>query len=277
MEATIAGAPAWILALDRDPGGAAALQRWAARHLEAAILAHVSAPCPRAVGETPEGYGAIPTGGVHLFVYAPIEGDVRRALAPFGLTPSELSGPRWDEVRAALREAVPDAPLVATYSARVVARPALRSLHDALVADTEEVWGAAPGQPAARLLHVAHDLLGREHDADLAGLDAVEALIVDRTPGVLRWLPPLVLQALADLVGAVALRTLGSRVEWAECAPEPDGFTPPPLLRLTTRRAPEPVHLPIAHHLVRWCVMPLLAGEQAAPLSAWLADEVTGA
>jgi hypothetical protein len=31
--------------------------------------------------------------------------------------------------------------------------------------------------------------------------------------------------------------------------------------------------VPIGHHLVRWCVMPLEAGEAIPPLSAWLRDQ----
>lgn len=274
MEASIAGAPAWVFGLDRDPGGAAGLQRWAAHHLEAALVARAAEPAPAVRGDHPEGYGVPPTGGLHLFLYASIAGNLSAALRPFGLVQSALSGPRWDEVRKGFGEAIAAPVPVATFSAKVQMKPELARIHAALVADTGEPWGTEPGRPAARLLHLAADLLGTPLRADRAGLDAVEELVVDDAPEVLRWLPPLVLQALADLVGLVVEQDLQAPVEWAECAPEPDGYTPPPLFRLRTRRAEEPVHLPIAQHLVRWCVMPLRRGEVTVPLSAWLTDEI---
>lgn len=274
LEASIAGAPAWVLGLDRDPGGAAGLQRWAAQHIETAILARMAAPGPHVLGEDPTGYGEAPTGGLHLFLYADVAGNLARALQPFGLVPSELSGPRWDEVRTALAEGVGSTAPRATFTARVRQRPELPALHRALIEDTLEPWGAAPGRPASRLLHLVDDLTGTSVEPDAEGLDLVESLLVDPTTDVIRWMPPLLLQALADLVGVVAQEALRVPVQWAECAPEPDGYTPPPLLRLETRRETEPVHLPIAEHLVRWCVMPLQKGEQPVPLSAWLADLV---
>jgi len=282
LEAQIGGKKAWIIALDEPLSGAALLRKRVQEILEGALVAAVSAPAPQVRGDDAKSYGEPPTGGVHLFLYREVPGDLARAVLPFGLAPSALSGPRWDEIRTTLAASFAgmERP-VATFTAQVAVEAALGPAHAALVADTLEPWGASPGQPAERLVHLAEDLgvhgvdagLRNGVDADLAGLDAIEKLFVSRRANVLRWIPPLVLQAMADFIGVIA-QGMGSKVEWAECMPEPDGYTPPPLFRLTTAHAAAPIHLPIALHLVQWCVMPVLPGETLPPLSAWLADQV---
>jgi hypothetical protein len=82
-----------------------------------------------------------------------------------------------------------------------------------------------------------------------------------------RLLPPLVFQAAADLVAAVACLACAVPIEWALFEPDADG-APPPLVR--ARLPSGTVHVPIGLELLRWWVMPLLPGEEPAPLSGWV-------
>jgi hypothetical protein len=113
--------------------------------------------------------------------------------------------------------------------------------------------------------------MGEETSATLEALDRLEASIVSREVGVIRWIPPSLLQAACDLVGAIAAQEIGLPVQWAHCEADEQGIAPPPLLRVDAGE--DLVHIPIALHLLRWWVMPLREGEEPSPLSAWIRDQ----
>jgi hypothetical protein len=91
---------------------------------------------------------------------------------------------------------------------------------------------------------------------------------------VVRLLPPLVFQALCDAVAVVAARALGKPIQWAESAPEEDGFVPPPLVR--AKLSEGWVHVPVGLHLLRWCVMPLRRNERPESIVEWTVFQFGG-
>jgi hypothetical protein len=135
----------------------------------------------------------------------------------------------------------------------------------------DEVWGAAPGSPSGVLAELWRRLFSDEITPDPEGLRMVEALLVRREEGVVRWMPPLLYQAFCDLVGVVTVAAFGEPVQWAVCAPEPDGFAPPPVFRIDGPSGQ--VHVPIGLHVLRWCIMPRLPGEDIPPFTDWLVSQ----
>lgn len=277
LVADVGGAPHWVSTLEQDPGGLRVIHEQLARFFEGALLHALARPRP----DESEARAAlsVPLGGLHLLHYAPIERSVAPAVRAFGLRPSTPSGARWDEIARAFHQLAGRAPRPwrEAFSAEVtvdttVPAAELALAHQALVEETGDVWGAEPGAHARRLLDLAERVGGTKLDLDLAGLDAIEAMFVPRTPGALRWVFPMFFQGIADLVGVLASHLYKTRLGWAVGEEEPDGFVPPPAFEVQPKKGGTYV-VPIGHHLVRWCVMPLEAGEAIPPLSAWLRDQ----
>ncbi|MFO0723017.1 MAG: hypothetical protein U1E65_04470 [Myxococcota bacterium] len=272
FDATVGSQRVWVIALGDDPGGVEGAHYRVAHILEAALLRTMSTPWTLPEVVAPE--------QVHLFQLVPIEGDLGRAVSAFGFGESILSGPRWEEILRAIPRSEASPPLETkglprAWSARVkrgASAPMVEELERRIRAETKDFWGEEPGAPAARLLKHAGALLGRTLAADTAGLDALESLLVSVDRGVFRWIPPLVLQAVADLVGVLAHQDHGAEPAWSFSEPEEDGFVPPPVLRVGD--GTEEVHVPILLHLVRWWVMPLGQREETPPpLSEWVGDQ----
>ena len=157
-----------------------------------------------------------------------------------------------------------------SFEAQVLGRrdPKLLALAEKLTTSLQgQAWGARPGEPWQHLAA----LMGEETSATLEALDRLEASIVSREVGVIRWIPPSLLQAACDLIGAIAAQEIGLPVQWAHCEADEQGIAPPPLLRVDAGE--DLVHIPIALHLLRWWVMPLREGEEPSPLSAWIRDQ----
>lgn len=256
---------ALVLACFADPGGARALHAALRTRIEAALLAELSAPADG--GELPEPVA------LRLVVFPEIDG-LDGAVRAFGLAPGDAS--RFREALSHLRgEAqandleAPDSP--ASLLEVGVARDArLLDLDRGLRERTGgERWGEEPGRPWRRLAA----LIGEDDRPTLDGLRRVEAALVARRTGELRWLPPLVFQALADLVAAAAAVDVGAPIEWAVCEPGDDGLAPPPLVRARTRRGI--VHLPLGLTLLRWWVMPLSPGERVDSIADWLGEQLS--
>jgi hypothetical protein len=56
------------------------------------------------------------------------------------------------------------------------------------------------------------------------------------------------------------------------CEPDPEtGLSPPPVLRV--QRAGDTFHVPLAEHVLRWCVMPVRPDEGVPTLGAWAEHE----
>jgi hypothetical protein len=265
------------LAVWEAPGSAPALHQALRTRLEAALLATLSRPATDHREDDAWAW-------LRLAAFDRIPSDHLPALAPFALREvSDLHGGGWRRTLAHVRHEkstvereLPEDPVTAFQAP--IALPAgppgerLRAWEAALAAETgEELWGEQPGAPFRRLAQLMESAgLGRPN-ADPAGLHALEAAIVQREAGVIRWIPPLVFQALCDAVAVVASVHHGAPVQWACCEPGPDDLASPPLLRAA--RDGSHVHIPVGLALLRWCIMPLKEGESPDTLAAWVADQ----
>lgn len=260
------------------PANATALRRDLGQRIEAALLALLS----RTVDDVSEEGERRPSRIRVLFFEAPGP-DTEAALAPFGLAQVAYDpvamAPTMSHVRGeALRCGAPSPDAPAAVFEVAVALPdaergeTLASVELALreaVAGT--VWGASPGS----FFRALSTVLVARGEAPLAasteGIDRIELLAGQFVPKRIRWIPPMVFQALCDAVGVVASREFGRKVDWASCEPDDDGLAPPPLLRA---KLPDGVvHVPIAEHVLRWSMMPLADGEIPPPLGDWAADQ----
>jgi hypothetical protein len=208
--------------------------------------------------------------------------DPAAALAPFGLEPVKLGLPDSAQILALARreartlaEPVPQDDPVAAYRvrARGAADPRAARLHEALVEyGPEGTFGREPGLFA----RTAADWLATQAAFEgvaptRAGIERLESLVLARGAGSLRWIEPLVFQALCDLVAVLAASQPHLHVEWGVSEPDDDGIAPPPVLRVT--RDDETFHVPLGEHVLRWCVMPLRIGEDVPTLGAWAEHE----
>ena len=268
----------------RNPGGARSLHAGLQPRIEGALLSELSRP-PEELREL----GARRTlRYLRLSAYEELGESAGEVLALFGLRRVEaqdlIDKQGWREASAHLRSEaqrtgheIPDQP-VAGYEASIQLPEG--DLGDGLVALeaalrghlTSGRFGAPPGAFAAALLALASESLGvGTLRADSDSLRALEDRIIQVGPGPIRYLPPLVFQSLADLIGVIASQEFGRRVEWAPSEPDALGLFAPPLVRAALDDGW--VHLPLGVHLLRWCVMPLREGEVPAPLTDWVLDQ----
>jgi hypothetical protein len=136
----------------------------------------------------------------------------------------------------------------------------LRSVGD------EAMFGVTPGALARQVASA----LG----VDAVDLDGLGAALVPDVRERVRWVEPMLFQALCDAAGVHAARALGLPVQWAVSEPDEDGLAPPPLLR--TSGPAGDVHVPVGLELLRWCVMPLREGETVPTLREWCRDRFAG-
>ncbi|MEM1418683.1 MAG: hypothetical protein AAGH15_27560, partial [Myxococcota bacterium] len=262
------------LVLGAAPGGAAPPHAALRPLVEAALLVELSRPASHASVGAPA--------ALRLYAVADVP-RLDEPVAAFGLPRDEVPTLGDEAMRALRGEASgsgrepPEAPL-ATYSAPIALppKPSAHAIEERLRKTFgDAVFGAPPGELFARL----NQALEQEGLAPLApvatSLDPLEALLGPQPVGPLRWIPPLFFQALADAIAVIATQEFGRKVQWAECGADEDGVAPPPLVRTRSRdgSAASWEHVPLGLHLLRWCVMPLQAGEQIPPLSEWMLDQ----
>lgn len=262
----------------KDPGGAARLRRDLGNAIESALLALLSRPATTIAEE-----GERMPSRLRVLCFDTIEGPVAPALAPFGLAPVAYSAaalaPTMSLVRgeaARCGAVMPDAP-VAVWEVPVclpdAARGAEVSRLELVIRDQvgEHVWGQTPGEFFRALSSAFTNGGDRPLTLSLESLDRIEGAIGQLAPGRIRWIPPMVFQALADTIGVIASKEFGRSVDWALCEPDDGGLSQPPLLRA---KLPDGVvHIPIGEHLLRWSMMPLAPGEVPPPLSEWTLDQ----
>jgi hypothetical protein len=246
--------------------------------VEAALLSELCAPR----SSMTESYTRLSELTLLMFEAQPF--DAAAALAPFALERVKLELPDSAQILAlARREArtladqaqpLPDEPVSAYRVRAYPARDPLSArLHEALrLYGPEGAFGREPG----RLARTAADWLATQASFDgvaptRAGIERLESLVLAGSPGTLRWLEPLVFQALCDLVAVYAAAQPHLRVEWGVSEPDAEGITPPPVLRVT--RDDETFHVPLGEHILRWCVMPVRVGEEVPSLGAWAEHE----
>lgn len=236
-----------------------------ARVVEATLLAELS----RAPSDLHED-GARRVGSLRLVAYAPID---PAAVARYGLVPA-TADESWQEALAHVRGEAsaagrePPETEPALFQASFTEPPkelaalerGLRSVGD------EAMFGATPGALARQV--------GSSLSVDPVDIDALGAALVPDVRDRMRWIEPMLFQALCDAAGVHAARALGLPVQWAISEPDEEGMAPPPLLR--ARGSAGDVHVPVGLELLRWCVMPLREGESVPPLSAWCRDRFAG-
>jgi hypothetical protein len=244
--------------------------------VEAALLSELSRP----VEELRE--RASPLRGLELYAFAPQPFDATPALATFGLTKAPLEGAEPRRTIALLRrecqliDGLPGDEPVARYSATLSPSDHTLSkpLADSLLERAGGAFGVEPGALARELCGWL-DANGYPGVAPTrAGIERLEALIHHTRPFVIRWIEPLVFQALCDLIAVAALTTWKQGVEWGVCEADPDSLvTPPPVLRVNKER--DTFHVPLGEHVLRWCIMPTRVGEDIPSLGSWAEHEFT--
>jgi hypothetical protein len=268
----------WVFTCWEDPGGARALHAQLQPLVEATLLSHLSQPA--SVDEaklTPD------LRRLRLYCFSPIDGPLTQAVQPFGFAPSRYQPEQHVARMAALAEEAkrmgqrmpmsPHSVWVADVNppgARLL--DLQRGLRASLSADT---WGQHPGKPSHALAQEVARVFGdttRPITPNLRGLHTLEGLLVSKTPGRVRWLPPLVFQALCDFIGVVMVSEWGYDLQWAVCEQDAIGLYPPPHFRIIPSDPDvQPEHFLVGQQVLQWCMMPILVGEQIPPLSEWLA------
>ena len=230
--------------------------------IEATLLAELSR-CPSDLQEDE----LRRVGSLRLVSYAPLEAAY---LERYGLHPV-ASDEGWrealahvrGEASAAGREPPEEQPTL--YRASFAEPPEMlaRLERGIRAVGDDAIFGATPGALARRV--------GASLELPPSDLDGIAAALVPALTDIVRWVEPMLFQALCDVAGVHAARDLGLPVQWAVSEPDEEGLAPPPLLRTRSGTTGD-VHVPVALELLRWCVMPLRRGETVPPLSAWCRD-----
>jgi hypothetical protein len=245
--------------------------------VEAALLAELSRPAGELVEDDSQ------LAGLELYTFVESPPALIHALTPFALEPASLDHPSSRSPLALLRheaQRVDPAPrdeasaryrAPFTRSVHPLAAPLARKLRESAPKDP---WGVRPGV-LARLCADQLDALGYPGvEPTRAGIERLEAVVVAQQHGALRWMEPLLFQALCDLVAVAATVTFGRPVQWGVCELDPDTqLAPPPLLLV--ERDGDSFHVPLGEHVLRWCVMPTALGEDIPSLGAWAEHEFT--
>lgn len=267
----------WVLALWSDPGSARALHEEVKKLVEATLLAALCRPA-----NTGEALDNPPT-GIRLLAFSSVSGNMQQALQAFGFQ-LEKTLPWPEERLTVLRNEgieagwqVPEQPLSNWFAP--ILRPSgsygekIERVHELLRQRIgDDFWGNIPGAFSRCSANLIQEHFQETLEPTLDGLRSLELLTVDRKrDGGVRWIPPMLFQSLADFIGVVIQAEWGLGVEWALCEVDDAGYAPPPLFRIT--RPDRQEHLPIGVHLLRWCVMPIMRGEEIPSLAEWLESE----
>ncbi|MCB9507896.1 MAG: hypothetical protein H6698_06205 [Myxococcales bacterium] len=271
----------WVVLVWEDPGGARALHEAVKTLVEATLLAELS--------RTPAQGRATPRKApaqLRVVVYPRLGYEVAPALRAFGFRPAPAGPPLGAaNPRVAAEEArrsgrnfeaygEPTAWTATIESADGTLGRRLEEIQEMMAARMgDDVWGRTPGGPSRLFAVYAQQLFGERIEASSAGLDVVQLLLLRDTPGVIRWLPPLVFQALCDFV-AVVIASTGAGVAWGESEDAGGGFYQPPLFRVGEGDSAQFVE--VGRHVLQWWMMPIEAGEQVPTLREWVADIVGG-
>ena len=281
LESEVDGRREWGLILWENPGGPAALHTAVQGLLEATLLAELSRP-PASVYRVPDRRFH----AVRLFSYATLPFDPMPAIRAVGFRPVQVDAEAYQERLAAVGSearatgrTIPAAP-VAVWEA-TISHPSgelgdrLREI-EAMMAERmgDDVWGKTPGGPSRLFATYLEKVFGEPIKPSLEGLRAMEMLVVQSTEQTIRWMPPLVFQALCDFIPIVANVVYGTKTSWAVCEAIEGDTAQPPLIRIEPKRAGEaPVHVPLGPHLLRWSMMPIHPGEQVDSLTAWVTHQ----
>ncbi len=134
----------------------------------------------------------------------------------------------------------------------------------------DQIWGQRPGMPSKILATLIQGTLGAHISPDLEGLSTLEMLLVQRDAVGIRWMAPMLFQALCDLMGVVLQAKFRLQVEWGLCEVDGHGQAAPALLRVTRPEAgAKPRLLPIGQVLMQHTLTPRDTPHEPM-LAAWL-------
>lgn len=268
---------AWVLALWGDPGSAKAIHKDVKNLLEATLVAHLcQAP------DAGDSLDQVPS-RIILLAFSTVESGLAEALRAFGFRLDEQANIDGDRLETLRQEGissgwnVPAQP-VSVWSVRVnqpEATDPLIGIHQRLRERLRgDYWGNEPGAFSLSAAAIIQHELKQHIQPDKAGLDTFEKLLVRQDVlGEIRWIPPILFQALCDFIGVVTVQQWKHNVEWSLCEPEDGHFCPPPIFRVTRSDNKRQEHLNIGQHLMRWCIMPILPGEEIPSVWEWLDSE----
>lgn len=275
LELATEGGIEWVLIAWSDPGGQRAMHEALRSLVEATLLAELSRTPATLAAAGPRRFA-----GLRLVVLHEPTWELEPAIRAFGFRngPAELS----DEVRAVIDAEAADTgrPRVAPASvwyAPIRRAPGglgdkLEQIHGMMAGRLgAECWGTTPGGFSHLFATFAQEIFSQRIRPDADGLAALDLLLVQREPGVIRWLPPLVFQALCDFLPVAATAVHGARISWAQSEDIGGGFAHPPLVR--AEDGAQGIHIPIGQHVLRWWMMPLQQGEEVPSFAAWLEDQ----
>jgi hypothetical protein len=276
---TGAGERSIVLASFAPAANLRALHAALKRVVEATMLATLSSPHEAPAAESASDEGRL--AALELYVFAQHPFDIRPALAPFALFEAPLDDGDAHRACALLRRearhvdgSVPE-DAVARYRAALarpqhpLAEPLERALREHAPSGA---WGSHPGALARACADQLERLGHGGVEPTPRGIERLEEVLIQGTPGAIRWLEPLCFQALCDLLAVTAAVHFGREVEWGVCEPDEETkLSPPPLIRVVTKR--ESFHVPLGEHVLRWCVMPRAQAEEIPSLGAWAEHE----
>lgn len=266
-----------VLASFAEPASVRALHAALKPLIEAALLAELSRPCSELV-EDPS-----PLVALELYVFRAPTFDLSAMLSLFGLKPALLDDASAHGALALLRREsqfvegdVPEE-AVARYRAIFVrsTHPLVQKLARGMrELAPREPWGEKPGALARACADQLSSLGYPAIEPTRQGIERLEAVLVPSEHGVVRWIDPLLYQALCDLVAVAATVTFGRSVQWGVCEPDHETkLAPPPVL--LAERDGDSFHVPLGEHVLGWCVMPRFESETIPTLGAWAEHEFT--
>jgi hypothetical protein len=270
----------WVMLWWGDLPSEPLLFRQLAKLVEATLLAELSRTPEQRRGRNPR------YTGLHLLQLTETRLDTTKPLRPFAFAPhadrttAQAWMPMVDREAKRTGVAIPSEPI--THFSVQIQHPAgelgakLEQV-EAMLRDrlADEIWGNTPGVPSRLAATFIEEVFHTKIPPTLDGLRTLEMLLVSTQTGVIRWIPPMLFQALCDFIGVLGQTLFDRDIAWALCEPDGD-FCTPPLLRLALASGKH-IHIPIGLHLVQWCLLPLQPGEEAASLADWVADQFTGA
>lgn len=219
--------------------------------------------------------------GVDLFVFDALSPEQEEALARQGFAPQTFDplahGNRlhaWQN-EATLQgwRAPGDAPTSLWYAPLRVQSAEQDTLTKTLRAAHEEIarrhdarlWGAYPGEPSHTLASILERELQYKLSPDMEGLQKLDALIIERATQRIRWIEPMVFQALCDFMGILIMASKRARVQWGMCESDRHGGHLPPLFRLADRAGVRDVEVGLA--LLEHAILP--RSSEPPVLTAW--------
>ena len=115
-----------------------------------------------------------------------------------------------------------------------------------ITAQGPRVWGQMPGVPSKLMAHELQKHISLQLAPTLDALHELDMVLIERKAGTLRWMPPMIFQALCDFIGIVASAELGKNIQWGVCEPDRYGGYYEPSLRMVTPKGPKDIEIGLA-------------------------------